>query len=148
MKEIEEKLVTIFNHLGIPYSSIEHIHDDELDIYILSVSTDHGKYWLNKDGESLRSLNYLLRKMAPQEEGVDSFMVDVNKFQQKRLNDLKIKAKIIADRVTSFGADIEMDPMSSYDRMIVHSFLSKKDGVFTESIGEGVNRRLVVKSRP
>ena len=58
---------------------------------------------------------------------------------------LKLKAKILANRARDMKANIEMDPMSSYERLIVHGILTNEPSVKTESTGEGRNRRIVIK---
>lgn len=143
MEIVKDKIGKIFNYLGLPYSSLEIVDDQEVDLIIVSISTEHDKYWLANDGEPLRELNYLLRKIIPLDKG-ENFLVDINLFQQKKLKDLKTKAKIIADRVKSFGIDIEVEPMSSYDRMVFHSYISKVHGVRTQSFGYGKERHIVV----
>jgi predicted RNA-binding protein Jag len=51
----------------------------------------------------------------------------------------------MSDRAKSFKIDVELDPMSSYERMIVHSYLEGVPEIKTESIGEGSSRRVVIK---
>ncbi len=52
---------------------------------------------------------------------------------------------MLAKRARSFKIDVEMDPMTSYERMLVHSHLEGRPNIKTESIGEGKERRLVIK---
>ncbi len=76
-----------------------------------------------------------------------NFFVDVNDYQGKNIERIKSQALDLAEKVTLFKRDVEMAPMSSYERMIVHSVLEDNPNVFTESIGENGFRRLVIKTK-
>ena len=52
---------------------------------------------------------------------------------------------MMAERARSFQYDVELSPMSSYERLIIHTTLSDAPNVKTESQGEGRNRRVVIK---
>ena len=56
-----------------------------------------------------------------------------------------MKALNIAEEARNLKTDILMDPMSSYERMVVHSTLAGTPDISTESIGEGRERRIKVK---
>jgi spoIIIJ-associated protein len=58
---------------------------------------------------------------------------------------LAAKAVMMAERARSFRYDVELSPMSAYERLIVHSALSSEPHVKTESQGEGRGRRVVIK---
>ena len=51
----------------------------------------------------------------------------------------------MASRAKTFKRDIELEPMSSYERMIVHSTLADDTAVRTESDGEGKFRKVIIK---
>jgi predicted RNA-binding protein Jag len=40
---------------------------------------------------------------------------------------------------------LKVEPMSAYDRKIIHSYLSSKNDIVTESVGEGMNRHIIIK---
>ncbi len=50
-----------------------------------------------------------------------------------------------ADDVRILGEEIEMEPMSPADRRVVHTTLSQYEDIATESVGEGKDRRVVIK---
>ena len=74
-----------------------------------------------------------------------AFFVDVNGYQEATLENIKNVAKIMGDRARSFKTNVELDPMSSYERMVIHSFFQDAKDVKTESVGEGERRRVVIK---
>ncbi len=73
------------------------------------------------------------------------FLVDVNDYRTKQIKDLETKALMMAERARSFQYDVELSPMSSYERLIIHTVLADAPNVKTESQGEGRNRRVVIK---
>jgi spoIIIJ-associated protein len=73
------------------------------------------------------------------------FFIDVNDYQAKLEEELKNKAKVMSERARSFKIDIELEPMSSYERMIIHSCLQDIPDIKTESKGFGHDRRIVIK---
>ncbi|MEK7526803.1 MAG: R3H domain-containing nucleic acid-binding protein, partial [Patescibacteria group bacterium] len=53
--------------------------------------------------------------------------------------------KIMAERARSFKTNMELEPMSPYERMIIHSALESLPDIKTESVGFGRGRKVVIK---
>jgi spoIIIJ-associated protein len=103
---------------------------------------------IGRDGETLRSLNHIVRKMLEKnssEEETATVFIDINGYQKKRFEDLKTIAHMMAERARYFKSNIEVDPMPAYERRIVHMFLEGAKDIKTESEGSGPNRRVVIK---
>jgi len=73
------------------------------------------------------------------------FLVDIDEYRTRQIKDLQSKAKMMAERARSFQYDVELSPMSAYERLIIHTALQSEPNVKTESQGEGRNRRVVIK---
>ena len=73
------------------------------------------------------------------------FLIDVNGYREQKVKDLQAKALMMAERARSFQYDVELYPMSAYERLIVHTTLQDAPNVKTESQGEGRNRRVVIR---
>ena len=71
--------------------------------------------------------------------------MDINDFQKKRVENVRAIAHMMSERARYFKANIEVDPMSAFERRIVHEFLSDATDLTTESIGFGPSRRVVIK---
>ncbi len=102
------------------------------------------------EGKTLFSLNHLVKKIFEINCGKNNwkklnFVVDVNDYQEKRIQELRNRAHIMAERARFFKSDIECPPMNPYERMIIHSFFSNTDDIKTESTGFGRDRRVVIK---
>ena len=103
---------------------------------------------IGRDGETLRSLNHLVRKMLEKDSSeteAANIFIDVNGYQKKRFDSLKTIAHMMAERARYFKSNIEVDPMPAYERRIVHMFLESAPDIKTESEGYGPNRRVVIK---
>jgi spoIIIJ-associated protein len=69
----------------------------------------------------------------------------VNQYQIGRIREIEVKARMMADRARSLRYDVELAPMSAYERLIVHSVLADMASIKTESTGEGRERRIVIR---
>lgn len=113
------------------------------------IKTKEPELLIGRDGLTLLALNHIVRKMAEgpseAEPAETNFIVDVNDYQKNKIEDLKQRAKMMAERARFFKSSVELDPMSSYERMIIHSFLEPVPDVTTESIGQGPTRHIVIR---
>ena len=82
---------------------------------------------------------------SPAERRSPMFLIDVNDYRTKQIKDLQAKALMMAERARSLEYDVELSPMSSYERLIIHTTLQDAPNVKTESQGDGRNRRVVIK---
>jgi len=71
--------------------------------------------------------------------------LDINNYCKDQEEKLKDIARNTATKVRFNLKPIELFPMSSYDRKIIHEEVSTIKGVVSESVGEGYNRRVVIK---
>ncbi len=58
-------------------------------------------------------------------------------YKQRRYEDLRTLALNVADQVKAKGSSIRLEPMSAFERRIIHLTLANDPDVTTESIGEG-----------
>ncbi len=96
-------------------------------------------------GEVLDSLQYLL-SLVTNRHGDDYVRVsiDIENYRAKRENTLKALARKTAGRVKKSGRNVTFEPMSAYERRIIHSQAQEVGGVTTHSIGSGDERRVVM----
>lgn len=142
----------LLDSMGAEYKDISAVEVAGQTIYMIAV--DDAKRLIGSHGDTIHAIDYLVKKMveskqpAPQ-EGVESeaphFLVDVNEYRTRQIKDLQTKALMMAERARSFQYDVELTPMSAYERLIVHTTLQDAPNVKTESQGEGRNRRVVIR---
>ena len=101
---------------------------------------------IGKHGDSLEAISNLLNNIynKDKEENVRIF-VDSNNYRAKREATLVVYAKKMAAKATREGRNVKLEPMTSFERRIIHNALSDSDKVFTESAGSEPNRYVVIK---
>ena len=111
------------------------------------IRTEEAGMLIGEDGQNLLALNHIVRRMLERRFGGDAanFMVDVNDYQRHRFEELKDRARMGAKRARYFKKDVVLQPMSSFERRIIHLALQEYPDIATESIGEGPERRVVIK---
>lgn len=129
----------------------EEIHKDGNTTTWFLVEVKNPSPILSKEGEGLSALNHLIHRIIenkiPQGEEFKkkSFLIDVNGFQKKKIESIHALAHMMAERSRYFKSSIEMEPMSAFERRIVHEFLSNEADLKTESEGIGPYRKVVIK---
>lgn len=96
-------------------------------------------------GDVLDALQYLL-SLVTNRHG-DDFVrvtVDIENYRAKREETLRNLARRTAQRVKKSGRNVTFEPMSAYERRIIHSQVQGIQGVTTHSIGSGDERRVVM----
>ncbi len=147
--DIKTTITDIITLLDVPFDDIECTEVAGQTVYRIK-TTESGKL-IGTRGETVRALNYLIKKIindGPHRSAEDEparFMVDINDYHSRQLEDLQNKARILAGRAKSLKYDVEMTPMSSYERMIIHATLADEEDITTESRGEGRDRKVVIK---
>ena len=144
IKAIIEKVLKL---MTVDVESIE-MEDNGFNTTFQIHTSDAGILIGNR-GETLEALSYIIRRMVQQEindrEKKAVFIVDINNYQTKKLDEFKQGLNTSADRVRLFKEPVELSPMTSYERMIVHSTFTDDPEIKTESEGEGRFRRVVLK---
>lgn len=124
------------------------IEDNECPQFI--VKTREAGVLIGENGQHLVALNHILKKLSENEFKKNKleimrFFLDINDYQTKKNEELKNLAKMTAQRVRYFKKEIELEPMTSYERRIIHAALTEYPDIITESKGEGLERRVVIK---
>lgn len=112
---------------------------DEVNIEILTDAA----HIIGYRGETLDSLEYLTMLAASVDNRV-KVNLDSGGYREKRTASLVELAKRLADKAVRTGKKVDLEPMSSLNRKIIHSALSENDAVFTRSEGHEPNRYLVI----
>jgi len=144
--QIRQIIEDIFKHTACSISKCEFVQEGNM-LWCM-IDTPDSRFMIGRDGETLRSLNHLVRMMVEKNmtpEDTNKIFIDVNGYQKKRFDSLKTMAHMMAERARYFKSNIEIDPMPAYERRIVHMFLEGSPSIKTESEGYGPSRRVVIK---
>jgi spoIIIJ-associated protein len=100
-------------------------------------------------GNVLEALQELTRLAVQQETGTRSrLMLDIAGWRADRREELADLGRATAERVLSEGEKIRLQPMTPFERKVVHDAVATVDGVHSESEGEDPRRRVVVFPKP
>jgi spoIIIJ-associated protein len=123
------------------------VDDSQSGFVMVNIQSDEAGLLIGQGGENLLALQHICRLIANKKLGSEplNFIVDVNNYKENRLALLKEMALTLARQVTSEGRPKILEPMPSYERRIIHLALKEFGGVKTESQGEGLLRRVVIK---
>ena len=103
---------------------------------------------IGRRGETLDALQYLTNlTVARHFEERCKIILDVEGYRSKREESLARLAKKLADRVKESGKNMSLEPMSPYERRIIHTVLQSDDQVRTFSEGEEPYRKVVIAQK-
>jgi spoIIIJ-associated protein len=100
---------------------------------------------LARGAEVLKALEHLaFRALRLEPEHHDKIHVDCGGYRALRFEELRMTAKVAAERVLTSKQPFRLNPMTSRERRIVHLALKDMPGVRTESVGVGEHRQVVI----
>ena len=112
---------------------------------VFNIEGEDSGLLIGRGGETLRGLQFLVNFMANVQLGFrPNSIIDVGEYQERRKKSLQNMARNVSLEVAQTGRSITLEPMSAYDRRLVHLALSDNPEVVTQSAGSGVDRQVVV----
>jgi spoIIIJ-associated protein len=141
--QASEILKTILRHLGFDAQIEEHQLEDGL---MLDVKADDAGRLIGRQGQTLADLQYVLNRMLFQrDETAPKIMVDVGGYRAQARDALIKKARDAAEKVRRWGDVVELEPMTAFDRRIVHNALKDDPDITTQSVEvEGTNKKAIL----
>jgi len=110
---------------------------------ILDIDGDDAELLQSQTGELLEALQHLINQVYVRSlDGGTRIVCDVHGFRATREAELKAMANHAANRVRKTGVPFTFEPMNANERRIIHLTLADSPDLFTESIGEGADRKL------
>lgn len=98
-----------------------------------------------RSGEVLKALEHLaFRALGLEPNFHEKIHLDCGGFRALRFEELRMTARMAAERAQATRQPFQLNPMSSRERRIVHLALKDMPGVRTESIGTGEERQVVI----
>lgn len=141
IKETLEKMTFSDFTLGVREEG-----DPDGENTVFNISTKESDLLIGQYGANLRALQHILRALARRKtEDRLRFSVDVNDYRRQKLDSLSELAQSLARQAISDKRPVVLRAMSAYERRIVHMELAGNEQVKTESIGEGEERKVVIK---
>lgn len=171
--DIEAKILTedkkFFGLLGsnlrvevCPFAPVSYIKScylmndilEKMDLDLIPELTDDGMINLvgedvgvviGRYGETLKALEYLTNLICHYDTSTRRVRLDCGGYRERREQTLARLAESVAREAMRKGGPVSLEPMSSWERRLVHIALRDNDEVETSSTGEEPSRRVVVR---
>ena len=123
------------------------ISSDEEYVYITLNGSEAGKL-IGYRGETLNALQTILSAVASKNlERKAHIILDIENYREKRKIALEELADKLARTVIRTGKQVTLEPMSAYERKIIHNRMQDSTRVKTYSIGEEPYRKVVITKK-
>ena len=142
-KQLEEFIKDFIKNL--PTKDLKYTIKKEKDIYYVDINGKDTGYLIGYRGNVLNSLQNVINNVANNNTAERvRVLLNIGGYKEKREKDLQDLAEKIAGTVIRRKKAITLEPMTSYERKIIHSKLQENTKVETHSIGEEPNRKVVI----
>ncbi len=123
-----------------------HFSTEEENSLLIEVKTEEPQILIGEKGQTLADIQHLLKIILRKKtEELFYVNVDINDYKKKKAEYLKELANSVADDVLLTKEEKALSPMRAFERRIIHMELAERNGVITESVGEGDERKIVIK---
>jgi spoIIIJ-associated protein len=149
-KRAQEILETLLDKMSVKANVSVRQGDDlvdpgEVPPLTLDITGSDLGVLIGRRGETLRALQFVVRQILSKEAGRwVPVVVDVESYLVRRRKSLQQLAKRMAERAAFSKRKITLEPMSAQERRIIHLQLRDHDAVYTQSVGEGERRKVVI----
>jgi len=144
-KNLKEKTEQLINLIGLECKVTVSKNDETYNVVIDGAEAS---ILVGYRGEVLDSIQHILSLMVRETDDSNKrVIVDAGGYRESRNKALKELAKTTADKVRFTGKPIELSPMSSYERRVVHMVVSEQEGVESGSVDEREYRRVVISPK-
>ena len=146
MEEIKKFLEEFLIKAGFEDGIADLYSEEKEKVLNISLRVNDSGFLIGAGGQNLTALEHILRLLVLKYVGPEwRVFLDINNYRQGQDDVLKDMAKKLARQVSLTKKQIELEPMNSRHRRIIHTELALNADVFTESIGEGLDRHIVIK---
>jgi spoIIIJ-associated protein len=139
----KETLEKILASLGFQTTVEEHKLEEGV---LLDVKTDDAGRLIGRQGQTLSDLQYITNRLLFQQDASSpKVMVDVGGYRAQAREALVKKAKDAAEKVRRWGDTVELEPMTAFDRRVVHQALKDDPDVETHSVEvDGTDKKAIL----
>jgi spoIIIJ-associated protein len=142
-EEPKPTLEKILDLLGFKATVEEHHMDDGI---LLDVKTEDSGRLIGRQGQTLSDLQYITNRLLFQQNpSAPKIMVDVSGYRAQAREALVKKAMEAAEKVRRWGDVVELEPLSAFDRRIIHQALKDDPTIETHSVEvEGTEKKAIL----
>jgi spoIIIJ-associated protein len=149
-EQSHQALITFINtaikYMGVACEVAVAGGSDGTPITVTIQAPEDARMLIGKDGQNLRAFEHIIRTFCARNAIASrSVVVDVNDYRRARAAELVSSIHAVAQRVRETRRSEALDPMTSYERRVVHTELAAYHDLLSESIGQEPQRRVVIK---
>jgi len=128
----KELLDTMLGYLGFVVQIEE--TKNEGGTLTLQIYTEESRRLIGRDGETLEAIQFLLnRLLQAKDKDAEKVIVDCEHYRSMREDRIVQRVRELADRVRITGRSLQLEPMNSYERRLVHNAFKDDPDVATWS---------------
>ena len=145
-EQVKKFLNTFINEVGnLDFNITE---NTEKRIIYVDINGDNSKILIGYRGEVLNAFQNILNSVVNRNlKGKIKLILNISNYREKREKSLDELAEKVSKTVLKTGKSITLEPMTAYERKIIHSKLQSNDKVETHSVGEEPYRRVVISKK-
>ena len=129
-------------------NNIEYSVEQEENVISVKIKGEGSAKLIGYRGEALNALQLILSSVIKNKvDGPVRVVLDVEGYRNKREKTLEELANKLEKTVMRNGKSITLEPMTPYERKVIHTALQDSKNVKTHSVGEGDHRRIVVSKK-
>lgn len=141
-QKVSDILETVLSTLSLKGSF--DVEEKEDGVFV-SIDLEEPGRLIGHQGQTLQALQLIVNQIIlRQVQEPKRIIIDVSGWRQTKEEELAHKARVWAKQVIDNKENIELPPMPAWQRRIVHMTINQTEGARSESIGEGIDRHLVI----
>ena len=114
---------------------------------VINIDSDSNGTIIGRRGDTLDAVQYLSSMIANKgDKEYFRITIDCFGYREKRKATLQQLAEKVAKSVLRTGRSQPLEPMNPYERRVIHSAISKIDGVSSRSVGDEPYRKIIISS--
>jgi len=145
----KELLDTMLGYLGFVVQIEE--QKDEAGNLVLQIYTEESRRLIGRDGETLGAIQFLVNRLIQtKDKDAPKVIVDVEHYRSMREDRIIERVRALAERVRVTGRSLQLEPMNSYERRIVHNAFKDDPDVATWSPSDSarIKKITLLKRQP
>jgi len=139
---VRDEISQLLEHMGYPATVTLKVEETTLQCHL---SGEHEEALVGSDGRTLDSLQYLIRKMMSRRlPDRMMFALDAGDFRERRAEELKERARQLAEEVKTSGKTQAIAALNPAERRIVHMILQEDKAIRSRSVGDGLFKKVLI----
>ena len=150
-EEIElgkEKVTKFLDEFVKLFGNTEYTINENEGMLQIEFTGENASKLIGYRGDTINAMQNVLFAIANTENNTKvKISINIENYREKREKTLNNLARKIENQVKKTGRRVVLEPMTAYDRKILHTALQNSNSVTTYSIGEEPRRKLVVETK-